>query len=344
MNTSFKIYFPDKELEKKVVVKGNFSAYQWRQLKDKVVENSKKADFKQYKRELKESDDFILKFIDLPKDLPFPVESIWNNRIYNYLINSINSYNEKNQDKQIKNLKFHIEKVDKLPKWDPPKYDIYLKNTLESTWKNEQDKIIEELTNFELNNGQTVFLRNNFSNSQNPDIEEIKNKGIICNLCLSSDFLGNRYVCLNCNNYNLCQECYNLGQHEQKHNFILFKKPTKEIDINKYDCKLNVSNNIFFNKFKPFEIDVMVGNTGLKTLENCFISYIMFNENHLWCEKCVLKSEVQKNDSVEIKLQINLPNENKDKIGIFEGQFRMFNSEGIPFGDILIIKVQNNKA
>ena len=42
MSLGFKIYFKDKNLEKKVLVKGDFLKYQWDKLKMTIIENSKK--------------------------------------------------------------------------------------------------------------------------------------------------------------------------------------------------------------------------------------------------------------------------------------------------------------
>ena len=64
--------------------------------------------------------------------------------------------------------------MDKLPKWDPPKYDTFLQQVLENTWKHEEEKIKSHLNGFELTNGQNNFLRKNYKDS-NDNSSEVKN-------------------------------------------------------------------------------------------------------------------------------------------------------------------------
>ena len=341
MSLSFKIYFKDKGLEKIVLVKGDFLKYQWDKLKITIIENSKKGEFKSLNKEIKTRDDFILEFLDLPNNFKFPLKSIWNKKTYNYFVENLKAYSEKNPKEEIK-LKLAISKVDKLPKWDPPKYDTFLQQVLENTWKHEEEKIKSHLNGFELTNGQNNFLRKNYKDS-NDNSSEVKNDNVVCNLCLSVDFFGRRYVCTSCNNYNLCQNCFNLGEHNPEHNFILLKKPVKGDDITKYNNKFCPNNHVFRNVFEPFEISFKMANLGEKDLKNCYITYINFNGNYLWCEKYIVNDSFGRNETKEIKLNIQFKNV-KDKNGIFEGHFRMFNENGIPFGDIIKVRVKNEKV
>ena len=341
MSLGFKIYFKDKGLEKKVLVKGDFLKYQWDKLKMTIIENSKKGEFKSLNKEIKIRDDFILEFLDLPKNFKFPLQSIWSKKTFTYLVENLKSYMEKNPNEEIK-LRLALSKVDKLPKWDPPKYDTFLQQVLENTWKHEEEKIKSHLNDFELTNAQNNFLRKNYKDS-NDKSSQIKNDNVICNLCLSVDFFGRRYVCTSCNNYNLCQNCFNLGEHNLEHNFILLKKPVKDDDITKYNNKFCPSNHVLRNIFDPFEISFKVANLGEKDLKNCYITYINFNGNYLWSEKYILNDSFGRNETKEIKLKIQFKNV-EDKNGIFEGQFRMFNENGIPFGDIIKVRVKNEKV
>ena len=43
MSINFKIYF--KDLEKKVLAKGNFDNFDWKSLRDTIIVNSKKQEF-----------------------------------------------------------------------------------------------------------------------------------------------------------------------------------------------------------------------------------------------------------------------------------------------------------
>ena len=330
MSAIFKIYFKDIGFEKKVLLKGDFSNYTWFQLRDTMIAKSKSKVFKHHKKELKERDDFIIEFLDLPKGFNLPLTSFWNNKTYNYICNNINSY--KNEGKSI--IRLGVSKVNKLPKWDLPKFDICLKKSLEKIWKKEEEIIKNKLNNIELEISKKIFaLRKSNEN------DKCKNNNIICNSCLSIGFVGYRYICAHCNNFNLCENCYGLRNHNAEHTFILFKKVLND-DMLKYKNKFSPSTAVFKNIHEPFTLTLKIANIGENDLKNCFITYIKFIGKYLCCEKYVINENLVRNETIEIQLKINFKDTNIEE-GIYEGQFRMFNENGIPFGDILNVRVKN---
>ena len=58
-------------------------------------------------------------------------------------------------------------------------------------------------------------------------------KNISCNECKKNPIVGVRYKCLECFDYNLCDECEKIINHE--HNFL--KYVTEENSLNKYSYK-----------------------------------------------------------------------------------------------------------
>lgn len=340
MKTNFKIYF--KDLEKKVLLRGTFEEFEWISLKDSIITNSKNPFFKSQNKELKNSDHFKLDFIELPKNFQPTPQFICNNNSYNYFKEDLKVFIENNKNEPIKAIKMVLVKLDKKPKWELPKYDVYLKNILENTWKNEEEKIKQKLNNFELTNARYSFIRKHYKTLNNEELKKLKNNNIICNSCFSVDFFGPRYICSYCNNFNLCKQCYFLGKHNPEHHFILFKQILQDSNINKYNNKFSPCIQIFNNIYDDsFEVSFKVLNTGEKDLENCYLSYIKFNGKYLWCEKNTINKKLLKNEIDEIKLKIYF-NNNDDKIGLYEGHFRMFNEIGEPFGDILKIRIKNN--
>ena len=338
----FKVYFKDKGLEKKVLVKGSFDNFDWNALRDVIIENSKRPDFKSKNKELRENDDFILEFQELPKNFNFSLSSMWNIKTYNYFLEKLKNFNEKNQQEPIKTIKMNVVKVDKLPKWELPKYDAFLRKALENAWKKEEEAIKKILNNNELTNGQNEFIRKKKKDQNNNKIKEIQNNNVICNSCLSVDFCGSRYICSYCNNFNLCKKCFFLEEHNPEHNFILLKQLIKDNDITKYNNKFSPMTEIFRNIYDSFNVSFKVANTGEKSLKNCYFGYIKFCGNYLYCEKVTINEKLDKNENKQINLKINF-NEKCDKIGIYEGHFRMFTEKGEPFGDILKVRVKNDK-
>ena len=77
-------------------------------------------------------------------------------------------------------------------------------------------------------------------------------------------------------------------------------------------------------------------------MKDCYFNYINFNDNNLICKKYTISEDLIKNNNKEIELEINFKNTQDDYYFDYEGHFRMFNKYGIPFGDILIIKLSND--
>ncbi len=328
---SFKIAYKEKELQKKILVKGKFVDFEWNKIREHIIQNSKKSG-----KELKDKDDFILEFIEIPKNFIFPLNSVWNKKTYNFLLDIIKALKENSPNENIK-FKFGVVKVDKLPKWILPKYEINLKDSLVNTWKIEEEKIKRKLNNFELTLKNSDFAKR----KKEEEVNNNNNKDIICNSCLSKDSLAPCFMCSYCSNYNLCRKCFNLGNHNPSHNFIIFKEPVSGDDIIKYNNKFNPSAEIFKNIYESLDISFKITNIGENNLKNCYITYINFNGNYLWCPKYIINDNCEKNNTIEVVLKINFKEQNNNKKGLFEGHFRMFNQNGVPFGDILKIKVKN---
>ena len=101
---------------------------------------------------------------------------------------------------------------------------------------------------------------------------------------------------------------------------------------------------VLFNVKSSFKVKFNLINTGNQNLKDCFITYIKFNENSLICQKHIIKKDFQKNIRREIELEIKfreIPFRDNYHFD-YEGHFRMFNKDGIPFGNILIVKIHND--
>ena len=352
MCINFKIYFKEykDKNEKVVLTKGNLFNSNWNTLKKKIIECSQNPFFQSNNLVVKDNDKFILEIEDSENKFnKSKLKSIFDERTFNYFIEKLNEYLDKNKEVKDLKIKFFLdilkngEDYPKL-KLELQNYDICLKDSLENIWQIEKNKIKNKLSKSELAKTENNFLNKNLKEYEKKEFYSNKNNNIVCNNCLTINFFGHRYICAYCDNFNLCSKCYNLGNHNPEHNFILFKKPIQnkeENDINKYDNKISPNYFIFKDKDKPFEINFKLVNTGEKDLNNCYIGYIKFDKNHLICKKYVIDKKLDQNSQEEIKLEINFDDIDNINCNTFEGHFRMFNEYGIPFGDILKIKVIN---
>ena len=341
MSINFKIFF-QKTLDQQeniVLLRGNLLNFDWNSLREKIIENSHSSYFQSNNLMLNKNDKFSLELTEKFQNLDISqISSIYNDVTFSLLLEKLKAYKEKNPDEKLA-LKFSLEKKENLPVSNIDKYEICLKESLKKFWKKEKEKIKNELNEIELTNSEIIFLNRNLKNNNN----QINNINTICNNCLSINFFGFRYICSYCNNYNLCYQCYKTYNHNKEHNFILFKQPIIVDDINKYDNKISPCSQIFKNIKESFKVNFNIANTGEKDLRNCYITYIKFDKNFLYCKKYIFDDKFENNESKKITLTIyfNVKDNIDINFNIFEGDFRMFNKQGIPFGDILKIKVIN---
>ena len=124
---------------------------------------------------------------------------------------------------------------------------------------------------------------------------------------------------------------------------VIIKKPIESKEsIIKYNNIINPNIQIFQNIKSSFNIKFNLINTGENDLKDCFINYIRFDDNNLICNKYIIKEDFKRNSTEEIELKIKFNDISDNYFFDYEGHFRMFNKFGIPFGNILIVKLHNN--
>lgn len=326
---TFRILYLDK-----VLLKGNFNEYKsYKDLKQKMIDKSQKKEQK-----LKENDYFILKFkndnnLFIPADLQ---EGLYNNPTFNY-------FKEKISLRKITgNYTLEIEKVPKLPKWKKKDEIEYLQVSLKDSWKNICNDLIIDLDSVKLEQGNAEYSKLKQKYEENViKINKQKHKDIVCNNCFKKDFSGKRFICAECNNYNLCQDCeklfYKKQIHEREHTLVQINK-SKDEDLSKYNNIIGNNNQEFQNVPSSFSIEFSVVNSGDEDLENCYILPVRYGDKYLTCSPKIIEGSAQRNFIVKISLLARLPHYNK---GYFEGYFRMFTPSGLPFGDVLFVKIHN---
>jgi hypothetical protein len=265
------------------------------------------------------------------------LNGIWNQETFRYFFEIIQ------KDPPLK-LKLVISKIDKEPIFKKPKYLTVFKESLKSAWASTKKEIENELTEKYLNEGKRYFDKDIKENELELN-EELFNKlhvNVICNNCFTSNFNGARYMCCECDNFNLCEFCQKNAHiaHKPEHTFIKFNTPVEQ-DIQKYNCIFSPNKILLKQKLDPFELDITIINNGEIDLKGCFFSSIRFGNKYLGCikqsivEKCekggkvTLKNVIIKFDEDELEENIN---------NIYEGYFRLMTIEGVPFGDIFYIK------
>ena len=290
-------------------------------------------------------DNFILRFVkDKKNKVYFPEEldeCIFNNPTFDYL-------KEKIDLRGIKDVtyKFQIEKG--TLKWKRMEFKKLLNNALEEKWNPICEEIKRDIDLNELEKSQNKYSQ------MKAELEEKErkinkiHKNIVCNNCFKSNIKGKRFICAECINYNLCQECekifYKRQIHNRKHVLIQVNEPLEgdEDNVLKYDniipnnnreIKLDISES---DENQIFPVDFEFLNNGEMNLKDCFISPVRYGEDYLGCAPMKFNENIESNFSGKIILIIKIPNLNKK---YFEGYFRMFTPSGLPFGQVIFIKL-----
>ena len=322
-----------KEMPNTVVFKEDIMKFDnYDKLKERIFEKSSNKNFTKIK--VTERDKFILKIEDYDSA---GLTSIWNIDTYTYFLDKI----KKDLPKK---LKLIIVKVDEYPVWNKPRYDKILKESLNSAWNLTKKEIKEELTEKYLDDGKRFFSQEKRENDPNL-VEELYmglHSNVVCNNCLTSNFSGVRYICAECDNFNLCEYCQKNAQvsHKSEHTFLKLNSPIL-VEIQKYNSLFSPKNQLLKTKEEPFEVKIDIINNGEKNLKGCFISPIRFGNKYLGCLKKTILEECNKGEKISLDVLVKFEDEDEEdeSLNVYEGYFRLMTQEGIPFGDIFNIKV-----
>ena len=198
-----------------------------------------------------------------------------------------------------------------------------------------KENILKELTNEKLNREKEIF------NSKPPEIIKKQHKNIICSYCFKINFNGNRYVCCECDNFNLCEDCENKKCqnyifHNSNHIFIRIYEPI-DLDSNKYDNIIEGNNQILELHNDVALAKITVINTGVESLKDCFISPICFGNPYLGGKRIKIDQDILRNGKIDLIIQIESNKEYNERLESrhFISTWRMFTKEGIPFGNVI---------
>ncbi len=322
-----------KEKANQPFLKGNISDYpNFEKLKNSIFETVKKKSTK-----ITGKDKFILEIEGFQLA---ELNSVWDSITYKYLYDRI----ESNPPDSIKLL---LTKVNKLPTFQVPEYVNILKNSLQSKWESSKKRIENELTEKYLDNEKRNFILEKKGKEKNitEDLFQHLHIYIICNNCLKTNFSGSRFICAECDNYNLCEYCQEKikNAHNPEHIFIRLDNPIF-IDIHKYNCLLSPNKLLLKKAHEPFTIQIKVKNNGEEDIQGSFISPIRFGNNYLGCLKKTIPDECKNGEECILDILIKFEDDDEKQFNDeYEGYFRLMTEEGIPFGDILYIQLDIEK-
>lgn len=161
---------------------------------------------------------------------------------------------------------------------------------------------------------------------------------VCCKECFRTNFEGIRYLCAECDNFNICETCERRKPHKPDHILIRISG-TIEQDQESWSSDFIENDQRRLIKFtkdseKVFEVKMI--NDGIYSWIKSFLLPIAYGEKYVWGKKVEIPNTAP-NDQVSVKLKFDVePN----KKGRFTSKWRLFKENGIPFGKILEFEVE----
>ena len=198
-----------------------------------------------------------------------------------------------------------------------------------------KESILKDLTNEKLNKEKEIF------NSNSEEIEKKQHSNLICSNCFKTNFEGYRYICCECDNFNLCEDCeekkcQNYIYHNSNHVFLRIYEPI-DLDINKYNNLIEGNNQILELINGVALVKISVINTGVNSLKDCFIRPICFGNPYIGGKKITIDKDIERNEKIDLIIKIENNKEYNQDVESkqFISTWRMFTKEGIPFGNVI---------
>lgn len=347
MSNKIKIKAYYKQLPGIAVINEDISKFKnYKELRDLIIKKSNESKQRlEVKNIAVQKNDLFINELD---EKISGIESIYDEKTFSFFMNKV-------LEIKPKSIKVFIVKVDKYPEWKPPQVYKILESTLKTASKEVIDLIKKDLTQEDLENGGRIYIKEKKEEKEiNDEVYKEVHSYVFCNNCQYGNFLGLRYMCAECHNYNLCENCYSneIHKHCQDHTFIRIKEPInvelekrgKHIEISEYDCIFAPNRKIVYKPYEMFDLEVEIINNGMNDLSLCFISPIRFGKKYLGCSRTSVSNHVNNGEKFKMNMLVKFEDEVAngeffEPLKEYEGYYRLMTPEGVPFGDILYLKV-----
>ena len=219
---------------------------------------------------------------------------------------------------------------------------------LKEKFKQLEDSLVENLYKSFQKQIEKSKLQNQNQNSNN-----VIHKGISCNNCQMQDIHGIRYKCANCDNYNLCEKCEKLNNHDISHILIKIRNSNNDERIlcSKINTTISYKNNGYNYLAFPTEFkfnnecdncsqQVELKNIGTKSWKENFEFRCIHHLSEIQGEDCKIDSKVAGGDKKNVMLIFNnMKKKLKDGKKEYYCYYQMFNENDETFGNITKFKI-----
>ena len=265
------------------------------------------------------------------------IDSFYDVETYNYFCNIISQINSKDPLFLKSNFKIEIEQVSEYPE-GLPTLQKCIENSIKINKLKIVQKLITEITTPKLDIESQKY---NIDKLNNNKFLNACHNNVTCNNCFKQNFIGLRFICTECNKFNLCENCESLRvmkkiEHNPNHLFIQIAHP---INIDNYTFnnliqkKRQVINIYKIPNEEKIKVNFIIHNIGENSFKNCFLYPICYGENFLFGNIVKIENDVSKGENISVDIEFDM----KINSGTYYSKWRMFTELGIPFGEIIYL-------
>jgi len=279
--------------------------------------------------------------INFTQDSKFKFDPVYDEEtfqdFYKYVMKK---FEENNEDFSSKNAPLIVaEIVENYP--EKINYSKILEKALEQGLNNLRESLKKIFDEEKLKKLAEIYESKNV-NKENE--KQVIHNNIICNNCYSKDFTGPRFVCAECENFNLCEKCEKMNVHFPNHVLIQYNTNATNPEYFLYQNIIKENEQILtinLNeiKDKKINLDVTVCNNGFKSFSKCFFSPISFGNNALNGKRILIEEKSEEINPGQ-KTTFTICLENIKSEGNYYSKWRMFTPEGFPFGKVLYLNIR----
>jgi hypothetical protein len=217
-----------------------------------------------------------------------------------------------------------------------------------------EDNLVEQIYQSSM-----IEIQKSRMEEKNKDNNKIKkridpppiHKGIICNKC-GKEIIGERFKCVQCTNFNLCEICENNYNHDIKHIMISIVYPVENEEelnekIDKNICYKNQNLNysfepkiFYFNRERDVQSqEVTIKNIGSEVWRGVWMKCFE-DKSDIIGDEYNINYIMNPGDEMKIKIQFfNIKSQLVEGKKVYYSFYQMFNKANETFGDVTKIKI-----
>ena len=227
-----------------------------------------------------------------------------------------------------------------------------MKEVIKKKLKELEDRLVDELySNSMIEIGKSNIANKNKSSKNNMVNNFYIHKGINCNKC-GKEIIGERFKCIKCKNFNLCQICEQNYNHDIRHIMVSIIYPIinesdfamqldKNMSYKNQNMNYNIEQKIFyFNRDDDIQSqEVVIKNIGIEAWKGVVLKCVE-NKSEIVGQNCEIQENVNPGNEFKAKIEFfNIKGQLEEQKNVYYSFFEMFNDRNETFGNVCKIKI-----